>query len=166
MCATDENRDQALHVGLGEAAERPVDDADDGEQADDRRPVDGGLGKDRDGDPDEPVGAELQQHGGQDDRPLRGRLGVGVGQPGVEGEHRHLDAEAHEHAAEDQPLGLARDLALGDLVRELDHVEGLRSGQPVERQEADEHERRAEQRVEEELDGRVEPGARRPRRRS
>jgi hypothetical protein len=69
----------------------------------------GGLGQDRDGDADEAVGAELQQHRGQDHRALGGGLGVGVGQPGVEREHRHLDAEAHEHAAEDQTGGGAGD---------------------------------------------------------
>ena len=73
--------------------------------ADPRRPRLGRLGQDRDGDADEAVGAELQQHGGQDHRARGGRLGVGVGQPGVEREHRHLDAEAHEHAAEDQHRG-------------------------------------------------------------
>ena len=88
--------------------------------------------------------------------PCGGRLGVGVGQPGVEREHRHLDAEAHEHAAEDQPLGARLEMSpFGDLAGELDHVEGLRSGEPVERQEADEHERRTEQGEQEELDGGV-----------
>ena len=93
--------DQALHVGLGEAAERAVDDADHGQQADPRRPLLRRLGQDRDGDADEAVRAELQQDRGQDHRALRRRLGVGVGQPGVEREHRHLDGEADEHAGED-----------------------------------------------------------------
>ena len=70
--------DEPLHVGLGEAAERAVDDADDREQ---RRctgaHVCGRVGQDRDGDADEAVGAELQEHGGQDHRALRSAPGCG-----------------------------------------------------------------------------------------
>ena len=149
--------DQAFHVGLGQAAQRTVDDADDGQQPDPGRPLHRGLGQDRQGDADEAVGAELQQHGGQDHRALGGGLGVGIGQPGVEGEHRHLDAEAEEHAAEDQHLGAQRDVAGGDLLGQGLEVEGLGPGDPVEGQEGDQHEGRAEQGVEEELDGGVEP---------
>jgi hypothetical protein len=108
-------RDQPLHVGLGQTAECAVDDADHRQHADDRRPLPGGLGQDRDGDADEPVGAELQQHRGQDHRALGGCLGVGVGQPGVEREHRHLDAEAHEHAAEDPERCVLGDTGAGPL---------------------------------------------------
>ena len=78
--------DQPFHVGLGQAAQGAVDDPDHGQAADPRGPGDGRVRQDRDGDADEAVGAELQQDGGQDDRADRGRLGVGVGQPGVERE--------------------------------------------------------------------------------
>ena len=120
---------------------------------------DGRLGEDEQRHPDEAVGAELQEHGGQDHRALRGGLGVGVGQPGVEREHRHLDAEAHEHAAEDQDLrGAApgRRPTLPARRRRSAMRRPSRSVSPPAtkntRHEAHDHQRRAEQRVEEELD--------------
>ena len=104
----------------------------------------------RQGDPHEAVRAELQQDGGQDDRALRGRLRVGVGQPGVEREHRHLDGEAEEHAGEDPDLHVLVDAGAGlDQVLE---AEALRSRLEEQCQEGDEHERRTEHRVEEELE--------------
>ena len=42
--------------------------------------------------------------------PTRRRLGVGVGQPGVEREHRHLDGEAEEHAGEDPAARSSRSM--------------------------------------------------------
>ena len=117
-------RDQPLHVGLGQAAERAVDDADHGQDADDRRPLDRGLRQERQGDAHEAVRAELQQDRGQDHRALRRRLGVGVGQPGVEREHRHLDGEADEHAGEDPDRGV-----LGDAAAVLEEPLELEAGQ-------------------------------------
>ena len=101
-----------------------------------REPDLSGFGEHRDGDADVAVGAELEQHRGQDDRALGGRLGVGVGQPGVEREQRHLDAEADEHAAEDEQLAAAHDAGTGR-VGQLDHVEGAEqlTGDGVLRQE-------------------------------
>ena len=117
---------------------------------------DGRLGEDEQRHADEAVGAELQQDGGQDHRALGGRLGVGVGQPGVEREHRHLDAEAHEHAAEDQHLRAegqrAGQVPVGDALGDVGHREALAPGDEEDGDEAHDHERRAEQRVEEELD--------------
>ena len=109
------------------------------------------------GDAHETVGAQLQQDRRQDDRTLRRGLGVGVGEPGVERPHRDLDAEPHEHAAEDQHLGGEGDVAGGHQALELAHVERLGPGEEVERQEADDHQRRPEQGEQEELDGRVLP---------
>ena len=54
--------------------------------------------------------------------PCVGRLGVGVGQPRVEREHRHLDAEADEHAAEDQELR-----AVGDAARQAGAARACRT---------------------------------------
>ena len=145
-------RDQAFHVALGQAAERAVDDADHREHADVGRPGMGGLRQDRDGNAHKAVRAELQEDGGEENRADGGRLGVGVGQPGVEREHGHLDGEPHEQAGEYEQLG-----AVGDRLRRVlqrHHVEGLPALE-VEGEEAQDHQRRAEQREEEELDGRV-----------
>ena len=109
MCATDENAISRFMSRLRETAQRAVDDADHREQADPRRPGLRGLGQDRERDADEAVGAELQQDRGQEHRADGRRLGVRVGQPRVEREHRHLDREAEEQPGEDQHLGAVRD---------------------------------------------------------
>ncbi len=54
------------------------------------------------GEADEAVSSHLQQNAGQDDRARGGRLHVGIGQPGVEREHRHLDGERQEESQEQQ----------------------------------------------------------------
>ena len=149
--------DEALHVGLGEAPEGAVDDADDRQEADPGCPCHRSLRQDRDGDAHEAVGAQLQEHGSQDDRPDRGGLGVGVGQPGVEREHRHLDGEAQEHAAEDPELGGVRHPAGSHRVGEACEGERVCARQEEQGQEADQHECRAEQGEQEELQGCVAP---------
>ncbi len=153
--------DEALHVALRQARQGPVDDADHRQPADPRRPDHGGFGEDGDGDAHEPVGAELQQDGGEDHRPLGGGLGVGVGQPGVEREHRHLDGEAHEQAAEDEQLGGADQVAGHVPLDEQRDVErGLQAPDAaleVEGEEGEDHQGRAEQREQEELERGVLP---------
>ena len=63
----------------------------------------------------EAVGAELEQDAGQDHRAGGRRLGVGVGQPGVEREQRHLDREGDGEAEEEPARWSAgqRALAVG-----------------------------------------------------
>ena len=129
----------------------------------DRSPIHGAQlfaasGQDRERDADEAVGSELQQDRGQEHRTDRRRLGVRIGQPRVEREHRHLDREADEQAAEDQQLRAVHHPRAGR-VRQQDHVEGVPDtgnvDLEVERQERQQHQRRAEQREQEELDRRV-----------
>ena len=81
--------------------------------------------------------------------PDRRRLGVGVGEPRVEREHRHLDGEADEHPGEDPDLHRAPELRPG--VHQVGEGEALGAGLGEQGQEGDEHQRRAEHRVEEEL---------------
>jgi hypothetical protein len=83
-----------------------------------------------------------------------------VGQPCVEREHRHFHTEADEHAGEDPQCGV-----LGDPRSVLDEPLELERGQlrvgavvlgdHEQGDERDEHQRRAEHRVEEELQRRV-----------
>ena len=125
-------------------------------------------GKDRQRESHEAVGAHLQQDRREDDRAGGRRLDVRVGQPGVEREHRHLDREAEEEAEEDPQLQRRRD-EMADVVI-LQHAEGGRVAQSldveerdaavveeVERQDRQQHQHRAGQRVEEELDRGVQP---------
>ena len=149
-------RDEPLHVCLRQAGQRGVDDADDGQDADHRSPVLGLLGQDRDGDPDERIRTKLQHDGRQQHRTDGGRRGVGVGKPGVQWEHRHLDGEAEEERGKHPHGQPAAEHAFRAVGGELEHVEGA-AALEVQHQETKKHECRAEQREEEELDRRVEP---------
>ena len=62
------------------------------------------CGKSGSGEADEAVAAQLQQDAGQDHRARRRGLDVGVGQPGVEREHRDLDREGQEEREEGAEL--------------------------------------------------------------
>ena len=147
--------DETFHVGLREASECSVDDADNGESADPRSPRFGGRGQDRNCDTHESVRSEFQQDGCQDYRALSWCLSMRVGEPCMEREHRHLDRETDEHACEDPDLyrlaeqptvfGEVRDAEAGftrwHLARYLE----------VQGQERNEHQRRPKHRIEEEL---------------
>src|SRR5215469_1459107 len=89
-----------------------------------------------------------------------------VGQPGVEGKHRHFNGKAKEEGEKDQILRrqtkkdrLRRDF---EIINEFDDVKGefARSIvwvtiEKVERQNPQQHEHRAKQSVQEELNGRI-----------
>src|SRR5690606_15639079 len=94
--------DQLLQVGLDDRHYGPVDDADHRQRRQDRDPVDGHLGKEGEVEPHQAVGAELQHDAGQEHRTGGGGLDVGVGQPRVEREHRHLDGERQRQGAEQE----------------------------------------------------------------
>jgi len=119
--------DQFLHILLDHRHQRPVDDPDDGENRDQRRPVRGGDGEQGHGEPQETVRPHLQQDGRQDHRTRRGRLDVRVRQPRVEREHRHLEGEGEEEGREEPQLQVHRDR---DLV-ELHEVHGVDPGHGV-----------------------------------
>ena len=153
-------RDQLLHVLLHERHEPGVHDRDDRERRHPGHRVERRLRQERQREADEAVGAHLQQHAGQDHRARGGRLDVGVGQPGVEREHRDLDREAQEEGQEHPELQVGRDLHAqpGGVVEAAGRRElGQRLGAEVEREDAEQHHHRAHERVEEELDRGVEP---------
>jgi hypothetical protein len=97
---------QLLPILLHQRRQRAVHNADNRKDRDDQDDcgVLGGVGQQRNGEAQKPVGPHLQQDAGQDDGAGGGRLGVRVGQPGVERKHRHLDGEAHEKGPENPPL--------------------------------------------------------------
>ncbi len=146
--------DHPLEAGLGQRDERAVEHRDDADDDDDPRPRAPRVGEHRHRDPDEAVGAHLEQDG----REHRGadRRGVRVGgrEPRVEGDRRGLDGEADEDRGEDEP---AREAATRQRHRrrELEHVERVRVGRDVEADEADEQRERPEEGVEEELERRA-----------
>jgi hypothetical protein len=80
---------------------------------------------------------------------------MGVGKPGVEGPHGHLDGEAQEHPGEDDQLDALGERRGGGLLLQGDDVEGVGVRLEEHGQEPQQHEHAAEQGVQEELDGRV-----------
>jgi hypothetical protein len=65
-------------------------------------------GQDRIADAEDAVAAHLQQHAGQDHADRRRRLDVGVRQPGVEREDRHLDRKPDEQDDERRQWNVAQ----------------------------------------------------------
>ncbi len=149
--------DQPLPVLLRQRDQRAVNDADDRQQHHHRDEMAGCFRQNRKAEAQESVGAHLQQDGGQNHRAGGRRIGMRVGQPGVEREHRHFDREAEEERQEHPPLQVERHVQ----AMELGDVERVDAGDAVvvevERQNAEQHDDAADQRVEEELDRRVEP---------
>ena len=95
----------------------------------------------------EAVAAHLQEDRGEDHRAGGRRLDMGVRQPGVDRPHRHLHRERGEEG-EPQP-GLHRRPGTGCVEQRRDVG---RAGLPVHRHDGEQHQHRAEQRVEEELE--------------
>ena len=120
------------------------------------------VGKNRQREADEPVRAHLQEHGRQDDRAGRRRVGVRIGQPRVEREHRHLDGEPEEEREEHPPLQVERHVQLLEL-RDVERVHARDAVVvEVERQNAEQHDDAADEGVQEELDRRVQPAVAAP----
>ena len=99
----------------------------------------------------EAVAAHLQQDRGQDHRARGRRLDVRVRQPGVHRPHRHLHRKGGK---ERQPRPGLQGARHGGVHQRRDVG---RAGVPVQRHDGEQHQHRAEQRVEEELEGRVDP---------
>jgi hypothetical protein len=103
----------------------------------------------------EPVRAHLQHHACQDHRAGRRRLDVGVGQPGVEREERHLDRKRQREGKEEPVLRVLGNLQL----IQLEQVEAVTAGRPLvqprQPDDRDQHQHAAGHRVEDELHRRV-----------
>ena len=85
---------QALHVVLGEGEHRAVEDADHAERHRHRREGGRRRGEERDREAQQSVGAGLQEQAREDDAAGGRRLGMGIGQPGVEWHAGSLTAKA------------------------------------------------------------------------
>jgi hypothetical protein len=131
----------------------------------------GRVREQRDSEPDQPVRPELEHDAGEDHRARGRRLGVGVGEPGVEREHRDLDREGEEEREERGQLEGRREAARrvrreGAELREVEGADprtGVRGlvGEAG-RQDRHEHEQRADEGVQDELDRRVDAVAAAP----
>src|SRR3989449_581441 len=151
-------RDQLLEVGLDHRDQAAVQDADQRERHDDPlyRRMHRDRREERQREPQEAVGAHLEKHPREQHRPRRGGLHMGIGEPGVEREHRHLDREREEERAEqpecDGPE--SADVRRQVRVRKRVHT-GALAHEVHECEDCHQHEQRAEEGVQEELDGRV-----------
>ena len=148
--------DELLHVGLHHGDERAVDDGDDRERGEQRREGQRRLREHRKREADQPIAAHLQHHAGQNDRPRRGGLHVGIGQPGVEREQRHLDGKRHREGQEEPVLQVVRHAQFVEL-QQIERVlpRGLLV-QPGHADDRHQHQHAAGHGVEQELDRRVE----------
>jgi len=139
--------DHSLEVRLREGDERPVERRDDGEHRDIRCGGAEGAGRHLQGEADEPVGAELEEHPGQYGAARRWGLGVRKGEPGMEREERRFDGEGDQECDERQRRRQPRERRGGD---DRPHVEGARFAAEIERDDCQQQRQAAEQRVEEE----------------
>ena len=151
-------RDQFLHVHLHPRDQRAVEDAGDGEPEQQRLGRPARLREEGEGEAQEAVGAELEHDAGEDHRAAGRRLDVGVGEPGVEREHRHLDGEGQREGAEQPELLRVRQVEPQQVrVGEApDAAVQLLEG-PGHPQDGDQHQQAPRHREEEELDRRVDP---------
>ena len=130
--------------------------------------VSAAAGIERHREPDEPVGAQLEHDRRQDHRARRRRLRVRIGQPGVEREHRDLDREGEEEGDEREQLQAVGEAARPRVRPQRLEVEGAGPRFAARRirpdrvgvgrgQDRDQHQQRPDQRVQDELDRRVDP---------
>ena len=108
-----------------------------------------GFGQHGQAEAQEAVGAHLEQHTGEDDGPGGRRLHMRVGQPGVDGPHRDLHGEGGEEGEEQPELHAGGELRL--------HQDGEVGGAGAvpDGQEGQQHQDGAGERVEEELEARI-----------
>ena len=108
-----------------------------------------GVGRDRQRESQEAVSAHFQHDGRQHHRAAGGRLDVRVGQPGVHRPHRHLHREGGEERQEDERL-------LGERQRHaLKYRKLVAARLQIQVDQRDQHQQRADEGVQEELDGRI-----------
>jgi hypothetical protein len=150
---TDEQAIRRFRSVCAHREQRSVHDAERSEHHEERRRLDGDTREHLDPEAQEPVRAHLQEHAREQHGARGGGLGVRVREPGVEGEDRDLDREGQREGREDPALG--RGVERAGTLEQLGHARAARA--PHERQHAHEHDEAARDRVEEELQRRVEP---------
>jgi hypothetical protein len=149
-------RHQALEVVLAEREQAAVEDADHGQGHRHRGEAGRRLREQRHHEAQHAVRPRLQQQPGQDHAAGRGRLGVGVGQPGVERHHRQLHRERDEEAQHDPQRRPRRERGSQQLLV-LVGVDARRLVvEEVQGEDGDQHQEAAHLREDEELHGRVE----------
>ena len=141
--------DQLLHVLLHERDQRGVDDRDNAQRIDEGHEEGARVRQHGQREAEEAVAPHLQQNTGEDHRARRRRLHVRVGEPGVERPHRQLNGEGGEEREPEPGLHRRREV-VGEERWDI-------GGASVEVHEEDrqQEQHRAHQRIEEELERRV-----------
>ena len=142
---------QLLHALLRQRDQRGVNDCDHRKGENERGEIERGVRKHRQRKPDEAVAAHFQKNRGQHYRSRGRRLDMRVRQPGVNRPHRHLDRERGEEAEPQPGLHVCRE------VRFEQHGDVGRARGPVHRHDGEQHQHRAGEGVEEELERGVHP---------
>ncbi len=150
-------RHKFFQVRLHQRNQRTVNNADDRQHRYHGSCAVRRLRKQRQAEADHAVGSHLQQHARENDRAGRWRFHVRVRQPGVKREERHLDRKGHEEGKEEQHLRPRRKMESRALQRQLNGRQVKRAGQVIKPQDADQHERRAEHRIDEEFHRGINP---------
>ncbi len=115
-------------------------------------------GEERQRETHEAIRPHLQQNARQDDGASGRRFHVGIRQPRVKRKHRNLDGKSNKEGDEEPDRGVERNQRCR-LIK-FRNAEGENAGNcvvmEVEEQNAQQHEHGAQQRVQKELDGRIE----------
>ena len=140
------------NVGLREGHHRAVEDRGQGDHQDDLLELHGRRREERQDDAQEAVGADLGEHAGEDRQHRQRRRPVGVGHPAVQEKGRHLDQEGGGEEPEDPALAAFGDRVLGQFGdREGEVVAAVLRGDDRGGDRPDQHQQRADQRVDEHL---------------
>jgi len=153
-------RNQLLHVRLHETDARAVENVNDREYRQPAGELVQAHRQQREADADQAIRAHLEQDARQDHAHFGGRVGMGVGQPGMEREHRYLYGESQEDQQERQQLQAdgntqKRCCAADQVLREIDHTGRRAALAEIQHQDTNQHEDAAKERIQQELPGRI-----------
>ena len=139
--------DQLLHIFLHKRDERGIDHGNNAQAENQRREIFGSLRQHRQREPEKTITAHLQQDTGQNNGTCCRRFNVRIRQPGMHRPHRHLDGEGG-HKREEYPFLHCRRYSCRQQRGDICGAELM-----IHRQNGDQQQYRAEQRIEEELEG-------------
>src|SRR5262249_21037939 len=156
---------QLLKILLGHRTQGAVDDVPCAQRAEKPESEIGRCHRQhREIDPQDPVGAHLEQYASEDDGDCRGLLDVGVRQPSVERKGRNLDRKPDEERHPNYVLETPTPLIEGPNRQSLSaefvglrhqhrHIESVGIAAKVQCQDGEQHQPAAKKGVEKELDG-------------
>jgi hypothetical protein len=142
------------HLRGGEGHGAAVQDRGEGDAQQQRLIARRGLREELQPDAQEPVGADLREHGAEDHQRLDRHRPVGVGHPAVDREGRHLHQEGGGEEEEDPVLRASREQVRVQVAEREGDRPAVGRGEHAGGDRRGEHEQRADERVDDELDRR------------